>query len=951
MKLLLQQQKIILQKYLYNLYKNRDLSYNSFSFHLQSFLLLDIIDLTKNETMLSALSESRIIMNETTIKKPDPKFAQAILQHLMTIDRSKNAEEMNQSLHTLLQLIGSYTDADRVYLFDKISTEPEIYSNTFEWCADGISSKLEELKYVPASYIPNWLRIFHSNRPVIIENTNTSMPSMPEECHYMKHCDIHSEFAMPIFYHSELHGFIGIDNPHNTISDLFIQQITFVGTHLSTSRENIRMLSLLAQKQEDLQQNLTAMKNERELLMVLCEDSISVFRVNLMTNTAFTVKLDQHANVTSQISPSNSLPLCYSEELHDYYEHYVQKESAPDFLELFAPSSLMQKLTDRHRVHYRFQSVPNSLGQVYFEVRATKIRQSADCFEVLIDFRHIDHIIKEEKKHQHELETALAETRMKNQILSAISKIYVSIYRIDLTTDQYEEISDDMYNTHQTHSVNGARMKFKDICCSTVASEYQDQFFNFFDLSTLARRLRYDETTAVEYLAQDGNWHLIRFIVQKRDDSGNVLEVLCVIRIISEEKRREKYWIVAAEEANRANAAKSDFLSRMSHDIRTPMNVIMGFVNLAKQQLIQISDTTDSIPDASYLTSDLEKLKDYLNKIQISGTHLQQLVNDILDMSRIESGNLELSVQPMKISETIAFLKQTIFSSQDQKSLNFVYKEHHIPYDTILADSLRLGQIYMNLLSNAVKYTPEGGTISLEIYEEVIPDSQNIRLISVISDTGIGMSPEFMQVMYSDFSRAVDTRVNKVRGSGLGLSIVKKLVDLMGGTIEVASELHHGTTFRLTFEFPYNTDADTSTNNTGYDFLPTLSDRPLTLLVAEDNELNFEILSEQLKPYKIHCIHAEDGKECLQIFKTSGDLAFNAILMDMQMPVMSGVEASIAIRSLDLPYASSVPIIATTANAYQEDIQECMNAGMNAHLSKPLDIDKLIRILGKYIKW
>ena len=890
-------------------------------------------------------------MNETTIKKPDPKFAQAILRHLMTIDRSRNAEEMNQSLHTLLQLIGSYTDAERVYLFDKISTEPEVYSNTFEWCADGISSKLEGLKYVPVSYIPNWIHIFHDNRPVIIEDTDASMESMPEECYYLKRCDVHSEFAMPIFYHSELHGFIGIDNPNNAISDLFIQQITFVGTHLSTSRENIRMLSLLEQKQEDLQHNLTDMKNERELLMVLCEDSISVFRVNLMTNTAVTVKLDQHANVTSQISPSDSQPLCYSEELHDYYEHYVLKESAPDFLELFAPSSLMQKLADRHRVHYRFQSVPNSLGQVYFEVRATKIRQSADCFEVLIDFRHIDHIIKEEKKHQHELETALAETRLKNQILSAISKIYVSIYRIDLTTDQYEEISDTMYSTHQTQSVNGARMKFKDICNSTVATEYRGQFLNFFDLSTLARRLRYDETTAVEYLAQDGNWHLIRFIVQKRDVSGNVTEVLCVIRIISEEKRREKYWIVAAEEANRANAAKSDFLSRMSHDIRTPMNVIMGFVNLAKQQLSQSSAPSASVIDTEDDRSpDLEKLKDYLNKIQISGTHLQQLVNDVLDMSRIESGNLVLTPQPMKISETITFLQQTIFSTQEHKTLNFVCKEHHILYDTIIADSLRLGQIYMNLLSNAVKYTPEGGTIGLEIYEEEIPDSQNIRLISVISDTGIGMSPEFMQVMYSDFSRAVDTRVNKVRGSGLGLSIVKKLVDLMGGTIEVESELHHGTIFHLTFEFPYDVDVDTSSINAGYDYLPTLSDRPLKLLVAEDNELNFEILSEQLKPYNIRCIHAEDGEECLKIFKASGDQAFDAILMDMQMPVMSGVDASLAIRSLDLPYAASVPIIATTANAYQEDIQECMNAGMNAHLSKPLDIDKLIRILGKYIQ-
>ena len=900
-------------------------------------------------------------MNETTLKKPDPQFAQDILKQLMTIDRSRNPQELNDAILTLLHLIGRYSNAERVYLFDKLdydpqnlpaellsedTANPEIYSNTLEWCADGIPSKKDALKYVPACYIIDWLDIFHSKRPVLIENLEDVKYTMPVEYKYLKRAHIFAAFIMPIFYHSELHGFIGIDNPHNKLSDLFIQQITFAGTHLSTSRENIRMLSLLEEKQADLQNNLDLLQNERQILMVLCEDSISVFRVNLMNNTARTVKLEHHANVTNSISPAGDRILCYTDELRSYYDHFVLKDSAPNLLEHLTPEALQKELTGKDRISYRYQSLPNSLDQVFFEVRVTKILQTDDNFEVLIAFRHIDDIVKEERQHQRELEQALYETKKKNQILSTISKIYVSIYRINLISDQYDVISDDMFgNTSATHT-GSARLMFREICHTTVAPEYLEQSLHFFNLSTLQQRLRYDETTAIEYLAQDGNWHLMRFIVQKRDLSGNVTEVLCVIRIVSEEKRREKYWIVAAEEANKASAAKSDFLSRMSHDIRTPMNVIMGLVNLSRNHL-------DASFKDGFSITDYEKLKDYLNKIQLSGTHLQQLVNDILDMSRIESGNFELMAQPLKVSDTIRFLEQTIFSSPGTKPLNFLCKKHHILYDTILADSLRLGQIYLNLLSNAVKYTPEGGTVQLEIYEEPATDPDHIRLISIISDTGIGMTEDFMKVMYSDFSRAVDTRVNKVRGSGLGLSIVKRLVDLMDGTIEVKSKPQKGTTFYLTLEFPYI--EDDSPEASGGSLIPETEvhpDRPLKLLVAEDNELNYEILEEQLLPYDIHCIRAEDGKQCLHIFQTSEmeSTPFDAILMDMQMPVMSGVEATKNIRAFPGTYARNIPIIATTANAYQEDIRECLDAGMNTHLSKPLDIEKLVRMLAEYIK-
>lgn len=266
----------------------------------------------------------------------------------------------------------------------------------------------------------------------------------------------------------------------------------------------------------------------------------------------------------------------------------------------------------------------------------------------------------------------------------------------------------------------------------------------------------------------------------------------------------------------------------MSHDIRTPMNVIMGFTNIALQH-----------------ADDSDKMKECLEKIRVSGSNLQELIDDVPDISRIESGEFKIVSQPVKLPELFDFYCQAIAGMAEAKNIRFSGKLHDISHNVLLSDQIRLGQIYMNLHSNAVKYTPENGDVKFEVYEEKLAESGKVRLVSVVSDTGIGMTPEFMEQMYSAFSRAVDTRVNKVRGSGLGLAIVKKIVDLM----------------------------------------------------------------------------------------------------DMQMPVMNGLEATAAIRKLDSETAKHSPIIALTANAYHEDIQKCLAAGMNAHLSKPINIDRAVRTI------
>ena len=779
----------------------------------------------------------------------------------------------------MLQLLGKCSGADRVYIFDKKEkNRKEYFCLQYEWKnEDDILEKEQLFSEITVEDIPHWTDELKKGLTIQVTDCEELSP-MEQEYNLMKKHHTYSRVLAPIFSRDHLSGFIGMDHFYKGISELFIHQLAFVGAHLNTARENLRMFTLLGK-------NLESMEKERQILNVLCEDRTSVYKVNLLDDTAEVVKLEQGANAPKILKNREKIILCYSKELKYYYDHFVIKESAPDF-------------------------------------------------PVLIAFRHVDEIIKEERNHQRELEDSLAEVKMNNEIISAISKIYYMIYRIDLQDFYYEEITGGSENHRFTGMKGTAAAHITSDSSEKVASKYRAMVKQFYDLSTLKKRLEKEESIAVDYLATDNNWHLARFIVQSRAEDGTARQVLLVIRVISEEKRREKYLIDAVEEANRANEAKSEFLSRMSHDIRTPMNAIMGFTRVARNHLHE--------PD---------KILDCLDKINLSGSNLQQLINDVLDISRIESGEFRIDSEPVKLSELCKLYEQNIRGTAEDKNQKFICNRHDIIYDTVLSDRLRIGQIYMNLLSNAVKYTPEGGTVELEVYEEPFPDKDKICLVSIVRDNGIGMSEKFMKEMYSQFSRAIDTRVNKVQGSGLGLAIVKKIVDQMNGTIEATSRLHEGTTFRVTLDVPFIREQEVSETTAEIPFFKLRPSRIIkTLLIAEDNDLNYEILEEQLEMYGIHCVRAVNGKECVQLFEIDPSGTYDAILMDMQMPVMNGLDATRAIRRLPSPESKQIPIIALTANAYLEDVQKCKEAGMNDHMSKPVQIEQIIRTVERWMK-
>lgn len=389
---------------------------------------------------------------------------------------------------------------------------------------------------------------------------------------------------------------------------------------------------------------------------------------------------------------------------------------------------------------------------------------------------------------------------------------------------------------------------------------------------------------------------------------------------------------IALEAEREANSAKSEFLARMSHDIRTPLNVIIGMSRLAEENN-NPADTNDC-----------------LAKINIASEFLLGLINDVLDMERLNSGKTKLNLTPYSGEEFSQYIDAVIRPLSDQKNIQFEYSYDGLSDFVILQDKLRINQVYFNLLSNSVKYTPEGGKVIFHTHIEKASNDK-IALTVTIADTGIGMSEEFQKHMFEPFTQENQVVTPLSDGTGLGLTIVKKMCDIMNMTIQVKSELGHGTEYTLYGE--YELASDIRENNISkVDKKKQTNEMILkdkTVLVCEDHPLNREIIKRLLEKQGMIVAMAENGKQGIDAFKRSTPNNFAAILMDIRMPVMDGLQATRIIRKLGRPDANTIPIIALTANAYEEDVQKCLDAGMNIHLAKPIEPEKLYAALEECI--
>lgn len=387
----------------------------------------------------------------------------------------------------------------------------------------------------------------------------------------------------------------------------------------------------------------------------------------------------------------------------------------------------------------------------------------------------------------------------------------------------------------------------------------------------------------------------------------------------------------SAEQARSANEAKTRFLFNMSHDIRTPMNAIIGFSGLMEQNL-----------------DHKEKAKGYLKKIQASSNLLLTIINQVLEMARIESGTATLNLEPCNLSELFHSVNFVFESDVKKKGLHFQVDskvQHHYAF----CDITKLQQIYLNIVSNAIKYTPADHAITVSVIEVPSHKENYARYIFVCEDTGYGMSEEFLPHIFEEFTREHTTTENKISGTGLGLSIVKSMVDLMGGTIKVESIKGKGTKFTVDIALQIASKEDFAEEQVMTKEIVNNEMKHKRILLAEDNDLNAEIAIEILKSEGYLVEHASHGQQCIEMLQNASDGYFDLILMDIQMPFMNGYEACKEIRNMKDPQKANIPIIAMTANAFEEDKQMAMQSGMNDYVPKPMDMKILNPILQKYL--
>ncbi len=565
----------------------------------------------------------------------------------------------------------------------------------------------------------------------------------------------------------------------------------------------------------------------------------------------------------------------------------------------------------------------------FYEAYAVKGQVDDSGFNIFLAFRNIDSILYKEKAIQEQLKNALDEARLGNEIISAIAKTYQYISRIDIQADYYEEITNrsrtnENYKKSGNMSANNTR-----VCKKLIAEEYQEAFLKFTDLSTLPERMKDEETIVMEYRMKDGNWHKLRFIEKKRDENGRLTHVLCVIRSISDAKKREQKLMYQVDEAKKEAALKTSFLSNMSHDIWTPMNGIIGMIDLANHY-----------PD------DLEIQKRCRDKIMEASKYLVSIVNDILDMNKLESDDF---IEQKITFDLAALLSKDNTGKQMQaadKNIDYVvdWDRSELKHIYLVGNPVYLQRLLSAVTENAIKFTNPGGSVHVWCVEKASGD-EYVTYEFGCSDNGIGMSEDFIGRAFELFSQENESSRTKFEGTGLGLAIAKKIADNLGGTIELKSKKGIGTTVIMTVPFKIG-EPEKNEKIVEYGDVSVKGSRAL---VAEDNELNMEVAKFFLENNGVCVEVACDGLEAVKRFRESDPGYYNVIFMDIMMPNMNGWDATRKIRSMKRPDAESIPIIAMSANAFAEDIINSKISGMNVHITKPLSESKLIDALKECI--
>lgn len=709
------------------------------------------------------------------------------------------------------------------------------------------------------------------------------------------------------------------------------------------------------QKLKEMYQQLA---DEKKVLDQLCTDYTAVYQVDVDTGTFNVLHIASGSNASRLMDRDYTDFDAFTDR---YVETYLYSEERERFRSWLRVTNIRKLLSEQTRVTGHYESLPTPDGHRYFEAQIVRTYDAQGQMCALIGFRCIDVIMEREKAVQQKLKTALDEAQLRYEIISAISKAYTTIVRIDLAQDRVEKISDRGHSQDIVQPEETASEGLRKVCDVLVAPEYREAVKTFMDLASLPERMAHEEILDTEYKMVDGSWHRLSFLVKKRDATGRVTHVLCAVRSISDVKRRELDLVYQADAAKREGEMKARFLSNMSHDIRTPLNGVIGLVNLAEQY-----------------PRDLEMLTKIRARERETLQYLVSLVNGILDMNKLASGAIEERSLDFDLVDLLVRVNQQALMKAEKKGIQYQidWKRGDIRHPALCGNPVYLSRLLTNITDNAIKFSEPGTTI--RVWGEEVTDTPASDMTAPVDagasvttsdrevtstgaetlaseatpqktvfrfyceDQGCGMSEETLQRVGMAFTQGEETSRTQYQGAGLGLAITKQMVDRMGGKLKIESTLGVGT--KLMIELPFAIGEQSALHPEGQSF-DEISVAGIRALVVEDNELNREIATFMLENHGLEVTPAVDGQEAVEIFEKSAPGYFGAIYMDIMMPRMNGLDATRAIRAMKRRDARVIPIIAMSANAFADDIINGRLAGMNRHLAKPVDEESMIRAL------
>ena len=671
------------------------------------------------------------------------------------------------------------------------------------------------------------------------------------------------------------------------------------------------------------------LEDSNRILSALSRDYTMVLLCDLKQDTYEVVKWDTFtynnpAEKQQFVCGSN----CYSERIRYFFENVLIKESAPEYLERLLPDHLMDELKETDSIEFYHKTIPNGNGFRHFQVRAIRLSNEEDHFKIILGFCSVDESMKKEQ-----------EIELQREIIEGLGKEYFSVLAVELDKDRvfsYREAGENGKIISDFCRKCGNRWsKIIPSYAETMVSDNTNgEFEKQLGLKALCSQEE-DYSMTYEFKSETGiNYHQVRVAYVKKKDGTRVAVVGTrnIDSLIKKERMQEEKLKKAYADAENANKAKTEFLNNMSHDIRTPMNVILGYNQMMKSLLTE------------------PKQLDYQKKIEQSGKLLLSIINNVLDMARIESGKMKVDENYEIVGEVVDEIISTFSSEAEEKGIH-LSGSMQVTHRNVLCDGTKIREIYVNLVSNAIKYTPRGGTVTITVEELPCEKEGYMKIKAEIKDTGIGMSKEYLPTLFEPFSREHNTTTGRVGGTGLGMPIVKKMVDLMGGSLEVESEMGKGTVFTFTLMHKiadrkyYSQKTETAD---AFDIGENL--RGKHVLLAEDNDLNAEIAVTILEETGLVIERVEDGIQCVNRVEQMSSGTYDLILMDIQMPNMDGYQATRCIRHLNDKKKAEIPIIAMTANAFAEDRKRAFDAGMNGHIAKPIDMEKLRAVILSVLK-